>query len=208
MVDVLLDLVKKSSVTDWIQALGSIAAIFIAYVSLVVSKRAIDTGVITQLRVTRVTFNLETSSGPEFVVMVANSGHSDAFEIKVQGYFIKNVQRVNVMEKSYKYYDTIKLDLIGRTEMKSGDTCVYSITQDSYFSFDAKTSLILTYELASGTVIKRYWKFNADRSKTDDRFVKMTPFEIKKFKIHRAWLNIKHPFVIIHKSLIFKKRKN
>lgn len=209
MVDSLINLIQKSSITDWIQALGSIAAIFIAYVSLVVSKRALDTGVRTQLRITRATFNPETSHRASFEVMITNFGHSDAFEINLYGYFIENTQRVDVDERrSLKYFDTNKWELKGPTEIKPGDTASYSISKDTYFSFENKLPLILTFELASGTDIKQYWKFNTDRSKSDYRFIKMSPLEIKKYKLLRLWVNIKHPFVIVHKRFNLKKQRN
>lgn len=204
--DGLIDFIQKSSVTDWIQAMGSIVALFIAYVSLVISKRSLDTGVRTQLRVTKVTFSRERFPSTEFVVMITNSGRNDAFEISVDGHFFENFSRVELKGKGYKFYDYTKNRLIGNIEIKSGETGTYSLSRDSHFAFDYKSPLILRYELASGTVVKHYWKVNTGGSNIKGMFIKMSPFEIIKFKVYRIWTEIKHPFVITYKYFVMKKQ--
>lgn len=166
----------ESNFTDWVQAGGSIASVFVAYVALRVAKTSMNAGVTTLLKPIDIVINPNFNS---LTIRVSNIGPGMAYDVEVSSYTI---------ERNGNFHsELVKRILIGSNYIKPLEAEEYNVQNDLVIRLGSKSPVILKFKLASGTTLKTYWKFNGDRKVSPDRFVQLSKWKFYQYKLNRVF---------------------
>lgn len=164
----------QSKVTDWVQAIGSLAAVIVAAFAYRTSKQSLHAPYRTKIN--PVASHYQSDSATTHAFSLDNVGPGIAFQVEVRGVVLAGID-----EKSIDYYYAVAS---GQSEIQARSKEVYIFdNMVNVTSFP----IIIKYETLTGIKCKELWLKKEDK-KGRDFFMKLRFFQkifFKYFSIYR-----------------------